>query len=183
MSRLLLPSESDPLIRSSPTGLAVGSHWAQALTQAKQLLHRPQQQQQPQQIADAAGSAQLHECLARLKEAVVLLQRENQQLRARVQQQQQQQVRLQALQRLHAPAKEGVATSRAQSLSPFGTSSEVSASADGCNSGGSNPVWRAMSGSALPCPEETPDEIRSAPNPSTPVLPFGVSSVEQFLSK
>lgn len=184
-SLFLLLIESDPLIRSSPTGLNEGSNWAslaQALSQAQNLLHRPQQQQ----LTDAAGAAQVHDCLSRLHEAVILLQRENQQLQARVQQQQQQQMRLQAVHRLHpAPAnKDGVSpASRAQSLSPFGTSSEVSASADGCNSSNSNaPLWRALSGSVLPCPEETPDEIRSAPNPSTPLLRGGDVSVEQFLS-
>lgn len=142
-------------------------------------------QQQQQQLADAAGAAQMHDCLARLHEAVLLLQRENQQLVARVQQlqQQQQQMRMQALHHLQACAKNGGAASRAQSLSPFGKASELSASAERCRSGGlTAALGRVLSGSALPLPEETPDGIRSAPNPSTPLLRGGDISVEGFLS-
>lgn len=181
-------AESDPVTRSSPNlGVSDGT-WpsvGQALHQAKQLLQRPLQPQQQQQLADNGGNAQLHECLARLHEAVLLLQRENQQLTARIQQQQLQQQQLSQLQRLHAPAKGG-ATSRAHSHSPFATPSEVSGPAEGGsnNSTGPNvPFARALSGGVLPRPEATPDEIRSAPNPSTPLLRGSDISVERFLNK
>ena len=184
-----MAAESDPVTRTSPTvGGGSDGSWpsvAQTLHQAKQLLQGPVQQQQ-QQLVDAGGNAQLRECLARLHEAVLLLQQENQQLAARVQQQQQQQHQhqMRALQRLRAPRKEEV-TCRTQSLSPFATASEVSGTADGGSNTSSSanlPFTRALSGGVLPKPEVTLDEIRSAPNPSTPVLRGRDISVERFLN-
>ncbi|XP_026191226.1 centrosomal and chromosomal factor [Cyclospora cayetanensis] len=180
-------NQSDPVTRSSPTAGVSENSWPVvqgALHQAKQLLQGPLQQQQ---LVDAAGNAQIHECLSRLHEAVLVLQRENQLLVSRIQQQQQQQQQMrlqQPFQLLHAP--KGGAASRAQSLSPFGTASEFSGCAEG--SGGSSSsaanlsFSRALSGGVLPRPEVSADEIRSAPNPSTPLLRGGDISVERFLS-